>query len=133
MAVRNGQTGTLVGWGICNDGDLRLKVKADSGKELSFNPAHYGHIDYGYAVSVHRAQGQTVDNIYTLISEVMTDKEWSYVAFSRHRKNLRVFIPSEQLDVLPALVGRSRQKDVTSDYKHLTLPSQENNLEHEAG
>lgn len=46
----------------------------------------------------------------------MTDREWLYVATSRHRKQLKVFVPQEQAEDLASLVNRSRQKDVTQDY-----------------
>jgi len=46
----------------------------------------------------------------------MTDREWAYVATSRHRKELRVFAAREQMDMLEPMLHRSRQKDIAPDY-----------------
>lgn len=45
---------------------------------------------HGYASTVHVAQGQTVDSVYTLLTRDMT-KEHIYVAISRHRNTLQMY------------------------------------------
>ncbi|OIQ75808.1 ATP-dependent RecD-like DNA helicase [mine drainage metagenome] len=116
LGVKNGQTGTMTKWSLDHQGSLILDIETDAGKTVSVNPDQYGHIDYGYALSVHKAQGQTVDKVYLLISEVMTDREWAYVATSRHREQLRVYLPEELSDEFSRLVSTSHQKEVTQDY-----------------
>lgn len=116
LGVKNGQTGTLTKWSFDQQGDLVLEINTDAGKTVSVNPAQYGYIDYGYALSVHKAQGQTVDKVYVLISDVMTDREWAYVATSRHRKQLQVFVPEEQIDFFQSHLKTTHQKDVSVDY-----------------
>ena len=116
LDVKNGQTGTLTAWGISNKGGIALTVAADNGSRVEFDSSTYGHIDHGYALSVHKSQGQTIDNVLVLVSESMTDKQWGYVAASRHRKELRVFVPTELQDELAPLLARSRQKEVALDY-----------------
>jgi ATP-dependent exoDNAse (exonuclease V) alpha subunit len=49
----------------------------------------------------------------------MSDREWAYVAASRHRRELRVFADRDQMDMLEPMLNRSRQKDVTLDYDHV--------------
>ncbi len=116
IGVKNGQTGTLVDWRIDERGDIQLTVQADSGGSVSFAMGKYNHLDHGYALSVHKSQGQTVDNALVMLSESMTDREWAYVATSRHRKELRVFAVREQMEMLAPLLHRSRQKDIAPDY-----------------
>lgn len=58
----------------------------------------------------------TVDNVFALLSGPLVDREWSYVALSRHRKQLRVFVMEDQLEQVPENIFRSRQKDVSVDY-----------------
>lgn len=116
IGVKNGQTGSLVNWRVDERGDVELTVQADSGKEVVFSIDEYNHLDHGYALSVHKAQGQTVDNALVLLSESMTDREWAYVATSRHRKELRVFVANELVDILDSVLHRSRQKDIAPDY-----------------
>lgn len=116
LGIKNGQTGNLTKWYLDQHGNMILDIHTDAGKTVALNLTQYQHFDYGYALSVHKAQGQTVDKVYVLVSDVMTDREWLYVATSRHRKQLKVFVPQEQAEDLASLVNRSRQKDVTQDY-----------------
>lgn len=117
LGVKNGQLGTLASWRLDpHDGDLELTIRLDTGEAVVFDPSAYGYIDYGYAMSVHRAQGVTTDKVSVLMSESMTDQEWSYVAVSRHRERLRVFVPEGLDEGLARSVGRSRQKGLASDY-----------------
>jgi ATP-dependent exoDNAse (exonuclease V) alpha subunit len=107
----------LTAWGINNQGGIVLTVAADNGNRVEFDSRVYGHVDHGYALSVHKSQGQTIDNVLVLVSESMTDKQWGYVAASRHRKELRVFVPTELQDELAPMLARSRQKEVALDYE----------------
>jgi len=117
LGVKNGQLGTLSSWSLdARAGNLELTIRMDSGETVVFDPSAYGHIDYGYAMSVHKSQGVTADNVSVLISEAMTDLEWSYVAVSRHRERLRVLVPEGLDEVLAHSMGRSRQKGLASDY-----------------
>jgi ATP-dependent exoDNAse (exonuclease V) alpha subunit len=135
LGVKNGHTGTLTKWGLNHLGNLVLDIETDAGKTVSVNPAQYGHIDYGYALSVHKAQGQTVDNVYLLISDVMTDREWVYVAASRHRKQLRVYLSEELSDEFSWLISASHQKEVSHDFTeiHPTPASKDAEFEAELG
>lgn len=117
LGVKNGQTGSLQKWSLDKLGNIILEISTDAGKSVSVNMAKYNHVEYGYATSVHKAQGQTVDKVYVLASDVMTDREWIYVAASRHRKQLKLFLQEDQKEDLERLINRSRQKDVTQDYE----------------
>jgi Ti-type conjugative transfer relaxase TraA len=117
LGVKNGQIGTLEKWQINpHSGGIEFTVRMDAGDLVIFDVGQYGHVDHGYAISVHKSQGVTADNVSVLLSESMTDREWSYVALSRHRKRLRVFVPEGASDELEAGLHRSRQKGLASDY-----------------
>ena len=117
LGVKNGQLGTVESWHLDpRGGNLEMTVRLDTGVAVILDPAEYGHLDHGYAMSVHKSQGVTADNVTVLISESMTDQEWSYVAMSRHRRRLRVFVPEGLDEVLAQSMGRSRQKGLASDY-----------------
>lgn len=132
LGVKNGQSGSLQKWRLDKLGNVILDITTDAGKSISVNLTKYNHVEYGYATSVHKAQGQTVDKVYVLISDVMTDREWAYVATSRHKKQLRVYVPNEQMELLPERLGKTHQKDVTQDYIALTPVSLTNDAELEA-
>ena len=117
LGVKNGQLGTLEKWQINpHSGGIEFTVKMDAGDAVIFDVGQYAHLDHGYAMSVHKSQGVTADNVAVLLSESMTDREWSYVALSRHRKRLRVFVPEGASEDLEEGLSRSRQKRVASDY-----------------
>lgn len=133
LGIKNGQTGSLKQWYLNNQGNMMFDVHTDVGKTVPVNLNEYKDVEYGYSVSVHKAQGQTVDQIYVLTSDVMTDREWLYVAASRHKKQLKVFVPENQKEDLERLLSRSRQKDVTHDYQieDQALQKQDQDLEAE--
>jgi conjugative relaxase-like TrwC/TraI family protein len=62
-------------------------------------PAAYvaDHVDLGYAITAHRAQGLTVDTAYTVASPSMS-RENLYVALTRGRATNTVFVPVDQPD-----------------------------------
>ena len=90
LGVRNGMLGT-----VTNVGDRQLSVQLDSdeggeSRSLTFSPQQYSSIDHGFAVSIHRSQGCTVDKSYVLSSRTM-DKNLTYVALTRHREETKFY------------------------------------------
>lgn len=65
--MKNGTLGT-----VQKAEDGRLSVMLDSGREVGFAAKDYEHIDHGYAVTVHKAQGVTVDRAYLLATPAWT-------------------------------------------------------------
>jgi len=90
LGVKNGSFGTVE-----NADDSKLRVRLDSdGKEnyrlVTIEPNHYAAFDHGYACTIHKSQGATVDNAYVLGSSTM-DRHLSYVAMTRHRDVMRLY------------------------------------------
>ena len=56
-----------------------LHVRLDDGRRLAVDTAQYGHFDHGYALTVHKSQGVTVDRAYVLATKSM-HAELAYVA-----------------------------------------------------
>jgi hypothetical protein len=52
-----------------------------------------GHLDHGYALTAHKAQGATVDRAFVLGSDQLS-REWGYTALSRHRDEARFYVVS---------------------------------------
>lgn len=122
MGIKNGQTGTLTGWVLDQAGGVNCSIEMDGGKRVLVNTHAYNHLEYGYALSVHKAQGQTVESTFVLMSDAMVDREWSYVAVSRHRKELKVFVAEEQLDTMERQMNLSRQKEVAIQSRPRNIP-----------
>lgn len=123
LGVKNGMLGTLTGWQLDGSASgVSLSIALDNGATVQVDSATYGHLEYGYAVSVHKAQGLTTENVNVLMSDStgMVDREWSYVASSRHRTRLRVFVPESMDEGLTMAITRSRQKVLACDFSKQT-------------
>jgi Ti-type conjugative transfer relaxase TraA len=90
-----------------------VKVRLDSGEVVSL-PKLYQHIDYGYATTVHKGQGMTVDNARVLIDSRYWDRFLSFVAMTRHREKLTIYADKHQHPDLKAL-GKTLARTATRD------------------
>lgn len=91
VQVDNGALGTIVS--AARD---VLTVRLDNGTTLSITPETYAAVSHGYAATIHKSQGATVDAAHVLVTSAL-DRHKAYVAFSRHRKALTIYAPQDQL------------------------------------
>ena len=100
--MRNGTAGTLQR--IDHDAQV-LRVRTDRGADLQIPFAYADgrtregrpHLDYGYAVTVHRAQGDTWGAAHYLGGED-TYRQEAYTALSRARHTLRFYATTDTAD-----------------------------------
>ncbi len=120
VAVKNGTLGTVLGVGA-EGGRLTVRVDGQggqAGKEVTFSLGEYGHVDHGYAATVHKAQGMTADRAHVLASRYM-DRHAAYVGLTRHRAGVVLHYAREEFADSAALaesLGRERAKDTSLDY-----------------
>lgn len=132
MDVKNGTTGTIVG--IDKDGFISVKLDNEN-KIAVFNKDGRGtpednEITHGYCVTVHKAQGVTVDNCLVLANSSMS-LENLYVALTRHRKDVELVASAEQFATIDDIVkglDRAGHKAFTADgenaiWQNTDLPS----------
>ena len=112
QSVKNGMLGTVV---ATDNGVLRVRL--DTGRFVEFDAATYAHVDHGYAATVHKNQGVTVDRAFVLASATM-DRHLAYVAMSRHRDQVTLYAPKDQFKrrSLDDTLARSTAKSTTLDY-----------------
>jgi Ti-type conjugative transfer relaxase TraA len=94
--LRNGNRGTVVG--IDHQG-VELTVQLDTGPTVRL-PAAYladGHVDHGYAMTIHKSQGMTTGRSFVLASPDLA-RELGYVAASRHTDEARFYVNVPDLD-----------------------------------
>ncbi len=93
--VRNGDRFTVTD--IRDDGSLT--VRRASGRGVVVLPAGYvaDHVDLGYAVTAHRAQGITTDTAHVL-ADPSTTRENLYVAMTRGREANLVYVATDRPD-----------------------------------
>lgn len=113
LGVKNGSLGE-----VRAIGEGRLSVQLDGGRQVSFDLKDYNHLDYGYASTIHKSQGVTVDRAHVLASAHM-DRHATYVALSRHQLDVSLHYDRETFvdrRALESVLSRERSKDTTLDY-----------------
>ena len=100
LGLRNGTRAT-----ITDLDQTTLTLRTDQGA-LRRTPVAYAakHLDHGYALTGHAAQGATVDRAFVLVEDRGALQEWGYVACSRARRETRLYLATPPLD--PDLPGR---------------------------
>ena len=87
LNLRNGMLGTVTG---IKNGSITVTIDGDN-ITRAINPKIYTAIDHGYATTIHKSQGATVDKCLVLASKTM-DRHLTYVAMSRHRLETQLYV-----------------------------------------
>jgi Ti-type conjugative transfer relaxase TraA len=114
LGVKNGTLGTVE-----QVSAQSMTVETDDGRSVRFDLKDYNRIDHGYAATIHKAQGMTVDCAHVLATPGM-DAHGSYVALSRHRDGVDLHYGRDDFasqDRLVRTLSRDRPKDMASDYE----------------
>jgi Ti-type conjugative transfer relaxase TraA len=114
LGVKNGTLGTIE-----QVSPQAMSVRTDDGRSVTFDLKDYNRIDHGYAATIHKAQGMTVDRTHVLATPGM-DAHGSYVALSRHRDGMDLHYGRDDFanrDRLARTLSRDRAKDMASDYE----------------
>ena len=113
LGVKNGTLAT-----VQSVNQLRMAVMLDDGRAVAFDVKDYAAIDHGYAATIHKAQGMTVDRVHVLATPGL-DRHAAYVALSRHRDRVDLHYGQDDFADQGKLVrtlSRERSKDMASDY-----------------
>ena len=114
LAVKNGTLGTVE-----KVGEGHMAVRTDDGRSVEFDTKDYRDVDHGYAATIHKAQGMTVDRVHVLATPGL-DSHGAYVALSRHRDGVELHYGRDDFADQGKLVrtlSRDRTKDMASDYE----------------
>jgi hypothetical protein len=113
LGVMKGQLGTVE---RAETG--KLTVKMDGGERREVDQSVYRDVDYGYAVTMHKSQGVTVDKAHVLASGGM-DSFAAYVSMTRHREEATLYAGRDKFKDFEALASKLSQgefKKSTLDY-----------------
>jgi Ti-type conjugative transfer relaxase TraA len=113
LGVKNGTLGTIE-----QVSTQSMTVQTDDGRSIAFDLRDYNRIDHGYAATIHKAQGMTVDRTHVLATPGM-DTHGSYVSLSRHRDGMDLHYGRDDFasqDKLVNTLSRDRAKDMATDY-----------------
>ena len=90
LGIRNGMLGTVK---AVSEDALEIRLDAQDGqshRKVVINPKLYNSFDHGYATTIHKSQGATVDRSYVLGS-VLMDRHLTYVAMTRHKQDATLY------------------------------------------
>ena len=105
LGVTRNTTGTVI-----ETGTARLVVRLDGAEaqEVELVGDEIKVLDHGYATTLHRSQGVTVDHALTMAHGYM-DRHLIYVAMSRHVKSAQMFVPKERVDNVETLANMAQR------------------------
>lgn len=113
LGVKNGTIGV-----ITEINAQKIEVKMSEEQKVSFAPNLNPYFDQGWAVTIHKSQGTTVDKSFLIASHEM-NQNLAYVAMTRHREDVHVY--GSTLDFwrdekVPEILSKSGEKLGAADY-----------------
>lgn len=123
LGLTNGQLGTVDG--PADRGGLSLRLADGTTTTVPADYIAAGHLTHGYASTIHKAQGATVDQAFILADDTLS-QESGYTALTRGREANRVYLVQPErsehqrdvedpLDLLTHSLGRSAAKTAALD------------------
>ena len=114
LGVNNGMIGRIVEAGagrfVAEVGDEKTIVEIDQ--------RFYRNVDHGYATTIHKSQGSTIDRVKVLAT-LSLDRHLTYVAMTRHRQDARLYYGRRSFEKSGGLIqnlSKRRTKDTTLDF-----------------
>ena len=94
--VKNGQTGTITA--IDDKGKITVEMDGDKKESKSFNLGSYNHLDHGYAVTIEKSQGATIESVINFMPAEGGKGQNSYndlnVGFTRCKNEAHIITDS---------------------------------------
>ncbi len=117
LGVKNGMLAKVVETGA---GRITAQVgDGEHARQVLVEQCFYNNLDYGYATTIHKSQGATVDRVKVLAS-LSLDRHLTYVAMTRHREDLAVYYGHRSFAKnggLIQILSRRNAKETTLDYE----------------
>lgn len=111
----NGEAGTVREI----DGDtLTVEIDGPGNRIVSFDADQFNHFRHGYAGTIYKGQGRTIDQTY-LFHSLHWRASSSYVALTRHRDTTQVFVArntAADLEELTRQVSRVEDRRAASHF-----------------
>jgi len=116
LGVRNGMLATVE-----EAGPGRIVAAIGEGSEkrrIEVDQRFYNNLDHGYATTIHKSQGATVDRVMVLAT-LSLDRHLAYVALTRHRDDVSLYYGQQSFaraGGLTRVLSRRAAKETTLDY-----------------
>ena len=114
LGVKNGMLGT-----VAHVDPERIVATLDGrgGESVSVPMASYQAVDHGYATTIHKNQGATVDRSFVMASGTM-DRHLTYVAMTRHRDGAQLYAGMDEFSDRQGLAAGRLVEHGAAPYEH---------------
>ncbi len=118
LNVKNGMIGRVI---EADEGRILAEIGdigSDQIRRVEVNQKTYRNVDHGYATTIHKSQGATVDKVKVLAT-LSLDRHLTYVAMTRHREDVKLYhgaLSFAKNGGLTEVLSRKGAKDTTLDY-----------------
>ncbi len=98
LGVKNGMLGTVQ---TVEPDAIQVQLDGGAGRGqdndriVTIPTKSYQSFDHGYATTIHKTQGATVDRAYVMASQTM-DRHLTYVAMTRHRDGVQLYASQDE-------------------------------------
>lgn len=124
LKVMNGETGIIT---ELDPQKKLLKIKTLENKIVEIDLKKYNRLDYAYALTTHKSQGVTYDNIFINIdSSQVNSRNDYYVDISRVKNNLKLY--TDNSEQLKEVINKFSIKLSSYDFKEESLKSVERKI-----
>ena len=117
LGVKNGMIGHVVE--AAANRIVATVGEGDQCRQVIVEQRFYNNLDLGYATTIHKSQGATVDRVKVLAS-LSLDRHLTYVAMTRHREDLQLYYGTRSFSFnggLAKVLSRKNAKETTLDYE----------------
>ncbi len=116
LNVKNGMLAKIV---EAAPGRILAEIgEGDARRQVSVDQRLYRNLDHGYATTIHKSQGATVDRVQVLAS-LSLNRHLTYVAMTRHREDVTLYYGKRSFAMaggLSKVLERRDAKETTLDY-----------------
>ncbi|MBB71487.1 MAG: Ti-type conjugative transfer relaxase TraA [Legionellales bacterium] len=119
LGINNGDFATVID--IKGD-KITTKFDTEPDKPITFSTKEFTNFAHGYAATVHKAQGATLNHTFVYTAGKGWDRYLSYVALSRHRESTKLYASKSEFSCIKKLsqqLSKNRPKENTIDYLEL--------------
>ncbi|MDQ0513436.1 Ti-type conjugative transfer relaxase TraA [Ancylobacter amanitiformis] len=117
LGVKNGMIAHVV---EARPGGFKAMVgEGEYRRHVDVGQRFYAHVDHGYATTIHKSQGATVDRVKVLAT-LSLDRHLSYVALTRHREDVGLYygaLSFKKAGGLTQILSQRKPKETTLDYE----------------
>jgi Ti-type conjugative transfer relaxase TraA len=117
LGVKNGSLGSIV---MLKDHEAEIRLDGPGYRSVVVAFDQYNHLDHGYAATLHKGQGATVDQAHVMASKLF-DRHTAYVGMTRHVDHVDLHWSREEFrgrEDLYQTLCREQKKEMAVDYEH---------------